>query len=105
MPTYTFKNKETNEVYDKFMSISQREEYLKSNPHIVQTIETAPALSGDSVGLGFRRNDGGFNDLMNRIGQANPGSAVAEKYTRKSAKQVKVDNVVKKHGLRKGGAD
>lgn len=105
MPTYTFTNLETNEVFDKFMSISQREQYLKSNPHLVQTIASAPSISGDSVGLGFRRNDSGFNDLMNRIGKANPGSAVAEKYVSRSAKQVKVDNVAKKHGLRKGGSD
>jgi len=105
MPTYTFLNTETNEQFDKFMSISAREEYLKDNKHIISIIAQAPAISGDSVGLGFRKNDAGFNDLMNRIGKANPGSAVAEKYTSKGIKDAKVDAIVKKHGLRKGGGN
>ena len=103
MPTYTFLNTETNEQFDKFISISGKEEFLKENPHIVSIITQAPSISGDSVGLGFRKNDAGFNDLMHRIGKANPGSSVAEKYVDKGIKEVKVDAVAKKHGLRKGG--
>ena len=100
MPTYTFLNKETDEVFEEFMSISGKENYLKENPHIKSIILTAPGISGDSVGLGFRKNDSGFNDLMHRIGKANPGSAVAEKYVSKGTTEAKVDQVVKKHGLR-----
>ena len=93
MPTYTFLNTETEEVIEKFMSMSSREEFLKDNP----------AISCDAVGLGFRKNDAGFNDLMDRIGKANPGSAVAEKYTSKGIKDAKVDAIVKKHKMRQNG--
>ncbi len=101
MPTYEFRNKKTGKTFEEFMSMSQREEYLKDNPHIESIILTAPAISGDSVGLGFRKNDAGFNELMNRIGKANPGSAVADRYVSKNSREVAVDKVAKKHGLRK----
>lgn len=103
MPTYSFIDNNTGDIIEEFMSISQREQFLKDNPHIAPVILSAPAISGDSVGLGFRKNDGGFNDLMNRIGKANPGTAVADRYVSKNAREVAVDNVAKKHGLRRGG--
>ena len=34
MPIYIFKNTKTNEVEEKFLSMSEREEYLKDNPDI-----------------------------------------------------------------------
>lgn len=34
MPTYTFKDTSTGEVFDKFMRISEREDYLAENPHL-----------------------------------------------------------------------
>ena len=101
MPTYSFLNNSTGEVFEEFMSISQRDQYLIDNPHIAPVILSAPAISGDSVGLGFRKTDGGFNDLMHRIGKANPGSAVADRYVNRNAREVSVDNVAKKHGLRR----
>lgn len=100
MPTYSFLNNETGEEFDEFMSISQREKFLSDNPHVVPLILTAPAISGDSVGLGFRKNDSGFNELMNRIGKANPGTPLAEKYVSKNTREVAVDKTAKKHGMR-----
>jgi len=34
MPTYTFKNRDTGEVFDKFMKIAEKDTYLKENPHL-----------------------------------------------------------------------
>lgn len=105
MPTYTFKNTETGEEFDEMMKISEYDQYLIDNPQIVRTFgpNSFPAISGDSVGLGFRKTDGGFNDLMNRIGNANKGSHVAEKYgSTRNSTQVKVDNVVNKHKVIQG---
>ena len=48
MPVYTFHNKETDEYYDKFMKISERETYLNDNPQ-VENIISAPAIVGDHV--------------------------------------------------------
>ena len=33
MPTYSFLNNETGEVFDSFMKISERDDYLKTNPN------------------------------------------------------------------------
>ena len=39
MPNYNnFRNNETGEEFEEFFTISGREEFLKSNPHITQTI-------------------------------------------------------------------
>jgi hypothetical protein len=43
MPTYTFKNTETEEIYDKIMSWNSREEYLKENPNL-EVIIGAPVM-------------------------------------------------------------
>ena len=34
MPTYEFKNTETDEVFEKIMSYESKVEYLEKNPHI-----------------------------------------------------------------------
>lgn len=72
MPTYSFKNTETNEEFDKFMSISSREEYLKENPHI-QPVITAVALV-DPVRIGVRKKDSGFKEVLQKIHERAPGS-------------------------------
>lgn len=44
MPTYTFKNTETDEIFDEFMSMSALDEYLEKNPHVIRYHEATPAL-------------------------------------------------------------
>ena len=70
MPNYTFKNKETEEVIELNMKISERDEYVKNNPHMQQLITGAPAI-GDSVRLGIRKTDGEFNSLLKHIKKGN----------------------------------
>ena len=36
MPTYTFKNKDTGEVFDKIMKIADKPDYLRNNPNIAE---------------------------------------------------------------------
>ena len=48
MPTYTFKNKDTGEVFDKIMKIAEKPEYLENNPHIEKVL-TAPHFVGDHI--------------------------------------------------------
>jgi hypothetical protein len=60
MPTYNFINNDTGEEYSEFMSMSDLDEYLKSNPNVVQLVNDAPALvSGVS-----QKPDQGFRDLL-----------------------------------------
>ena len=41
MPTYTFEDKDTGEVFDKLMKISEKEQYLKDNPNL-KSVLTVP---------------------------------------------------------------
>ena len=43
MPTYIFKNKKTDEVFEQQMRISELDEFKKTNPDLVQ-IPTAPSF-------------------------------------------------------------
>lgn len=81
MPTYTFRNKDTGEVFDKFMSFTSRQEYLEHNPNL-EVVFGAPAL-GDPVRLGIRRTDDGFREVLSRIGAANYKSNLSDKLSRK----------------------
>lgn len=82
MPTYTFKNIDTGEVFDKLMTWKSREEYLLQNPNLEPVIGGAPAL-GDSVRLGVRRNDDGFKEVLSKISSANYKSNLSDKLSRK----------------------
>jgi hypothetical protein len=66
MPSYTFLNTESGEVFTTIMSIAEREDYLKANPHIQQQLISAPAL-GDSIRLGLKKPDNGFRDRLKEI--------------------------------------
>jgi predicted nucleic acid-binding Zn ribbon protein len=98
MPTYQFRNTQTDEEFEVLMKISEREEYLKNNPHI-QSIITAPALvSGVSTSNSRSgRVPSGFNEVLSKVAEAHPTSKVAQRFGKKSIKQVKTEQIVKKH--------
>ena len=81
MPTYTFRNKDSEEIFNKIMSWNSREEYLKENPNL-EVIIGAPAM-GDVVRLGIRKPDQGFNEVLSKIHAANYKSNLADKLSRK----------------------
>tara|TARA_R110001592_G_scaffold38694_3_gene127565 strand:+ start:4772 stop:5068 length:297 start_codon:yes stop_codon:yes gene_type:complete len=95
MPYYNFKNKETGEEFEEFFTMSGREEYLKDNPHIQQT----PSMFSMSAGgTGDRiKNDDGWKENLQRIAEAHPGSSMSDRYAKKSTKEIKTRDVLKKH--------
>ena len=79
MPTYTFFDEDTDETFDMFLSMAQREQYLKRNRRIRQ-VPVAVAISGDHLmGVG-PKVDAGFTENMQRIASAHPDSPLADKY-------------------------
>jgi hypothetical protein len=68
MPTYKFFNNDTGEEHVEFMSISALDEFLKTNPHVTQLVNGAPALSS---GRGLKKPDEGFRDLLKDIKKGN----------------------------------
>lgn len=82
MPTYSFRNTDTGEIFDKVMKISEREKYLEENPQLESYLGSAPSL-GDPVRLGIRRPDGGFNEVLSKIHANNYKSNLANKLSRR----------------------
>ena len=97
MPTYKFKNLITGVVYEDFMSIKDMEK-LKDNPNIeLQMPDTLNIISqtGDNIDA---KTDSGWKETLAKISEAHPDSKLANQYgKRKSAKDVKTAEVIKKH--------
>lgn len=102
MPIYTFENTKTKKVYDDMMTIAEKEEFLAKNKHIKQLLTTINISSG-VVGMGNMKNDGGWNDNLQRIADAHPTSELADRYKKKSIKEVKTKQVIEKHRKRQQG--
>ena len=98
MPQYTFFNKRTRKEFTDFMSISEKEEYLDKNHHISQVIVPINIVAGVS-GL-THRNDQGWKENMSRIAEAHPTSPLADRYGKKSIKQIKTQQALKKNKQR-----
>ena len=98
MPTYTFYNKRTKKEYTDMMSISEMEEYLSKNKHVSQVIKGINIVS--SVGNRTGKTDCGWKENLSRIAEAHPRSALAKRYGKKSIKQIKTEQVIKKHSKR-----
>ena len=73
MPIYSLKNKDTGEIFEKMMKISDYEQYLKDNPSIERYFESAPAF-GDSVRLGIKKPPSDF--MKNIVGNIYKGRVV-----------------------------
>lgn len=77
MPTYTFRNEETQEEFTTIMTIAEREEFLQNNPNIKQCLAT-PGFA-DPVRLGVRKIDNSFNDVLIKAKSAHKYSTINTK--------------------------
>ena len=91
MPNYMFKDKDGN-YFESMLSLSDKEEFLKDNPDITQVIQAANIVGG----VGGMKNDEGWKEVLSKIGEAHPGSSVADRYVRKTAKEAKTRDAVEK---------
>ena len=98
MPTYVFEDRMTGEQFEEFFTIGEKEEFLKGNPEYKQVLTAPNIVSGARVADGKL---GGFKEVLQKVGEAHPGSKVAKTNIRRTAKQVASDNVAKKYGLNK----
>lgn len=94
MPMYQFRDKETGEVFEELFTFDEKKAFLDENPDIEQIIG-APAIISGIAGI-THKTDGGFNDLLNRIGNANPHSPLAQQYGDKGIKASKTREAVNK---------
>ena len=101
MPTYTFYDDASGIEWDEFLSMSEKEKFLKKNKHIRQIIQPV-AIVGDHVMGAGPKTDGGFNENMQRIAAAHPGSPLADKFggSTQSHTEIKTRNAINKHAKR-----
>ena len=97
MPTYNFKNTKTGEEWEEFFTMSGKDLFLEQNPDVVQL----PSLfSMSASGTGDRiKTDSGWKENLSRIAEAHPNTPLGDKYNKKSTKDIKTRQVLKKHGV------
>lgn len=63
---YTFKNNDTGEVFEKVMSMADKDPYLKENPNLSLVI-TPVAMSYSGTKSTISQASDGFNDILKSI--------------------------------------
>ena len=96
MPIYTFRNKKTGKEFDEMMTIAEMESYMRKNKHITQVPKGLNIVSG----TGGIKQDSGWKENLSRIAEAHPNSGLAQRYGKKSIKQIRTEQVLKKHAKR-----
>jgi hypothetical protein len=95
MPLYSVHNTETGEPEEDFWgSWDALQTYLEEHPHLQQTI-TAPNFVSGVAGI-THKTDGGFNDMLSRVADANPHSPLAQTHGKKGVKESKTREAVNK---------
>ena len=102
MPTYNFRNKLTGEITEEWMSISQKESFLRKNKNLETYHDSAPAFSysgpGDAAG---KKTDNTWKEVLAKIGQNHPTSTLANRYgNNESIKRKKSREIVDKYRKR-----
>ena len=98
MPTYDFENTKTGKQFTQFMCMSEKDIYLKKNKHIKQCLNKINIVGG----VGGMKTDSGWKENMSRIAEAHPTSPFADRFGKKSTKDIKTNQVIQKHRRRKG---
>ena len=95
MPTYRFYNKNTKTEFEEYMSIADMEKFTKKKHITLMPPTQMNIISG--VVSASNNKDGGFNEVLHKISEAPPTSALADRTLKKSIKQVKTRETIKKH--------
>lgn len=77
MPIYTTRDKETGEVTDIVLKMSEKEKYLEDHPNLEFIITQAPSL-GDAIRLGLKKPDNAWKEVLQKIDSRVPGSKLKE---------------------------
>ena len=96
MPTYTFQNNTTGVEWEKFMRMSEVDDYKKENDcSIIITGVNIVGGQGDNIDA---KTDAGWKETLAKISEAHPDSELNKQYgKRRSVKDVKTDQARKKH--------
>jgi hypothetical protein len=79
MPTYTYRNAETDEQFDKTMSISEMEQFESENPNL-QRIYNPIALV-DPAGIGVQKPPSDFSKyVLGKVKERHPRGSVEKRW-------------------------
>ena len=98
MPQYTFEDTKNGKEFDLFMTMDKKEDYLKNNTHIRQVISKVNIVAGVS-GMSYRQ-DQGWKEALSRVAEKHPTSDLAKEMGTRSTKEIKTQEVLKKHRAR-----
>ncbi len=99
MPTYTFEHLKTGVITDFSMTMSERDEFVMKNKDYRQVFTTLNIIGG-VAGL-THKPDSGFQDVVQKIAEKHPGSPLADRFRKKSIKEIRTKQVIDKHRKRK----
>jgi hypothetical protein len=94
MPLYDFLNTQTGEVEELMLSLSQREQFLKDNPHMQQMLGATATVSGVSI---TGKVPDGFKEVLAKVSENHKQSSVANRHGKKSIKDSQTQQIVNKH--------
>lgn len=94
MPIYTFKDRDTDDIVEFTLRISDYDNFLTSNPNLERYIDAVPGLVS---GVGGIKTDSGFKEVLSKISDAHPNSQLADRHKTKSIKESQTDRVFNKH--------
>lgn len=66
MPTYVFKNLQTEEFEEHFMKMSEKDAFMKANPELESVIGATPTVRGIAT-----KPDAGFREVLQNIKEKN----------------------------------
>jgi hypothetical protein len=98
MPIYSFENIKTGKEFTEHLTMAELDAYLKNNKNVRQVFTSLNIVGGVS-GL-THKQDGGWKDNLQRIAEAHPGSPLADRYKKKSIKEIKTKEAINKHRKR-----
>ena len=95
MPTYQFKNNTTGVEWEKFMRMSEVDDYKKENDcSIIITGVNIASGQGDNIDA---KTDDGWKETLAKISEAHPSSELNKQYGKTSITDIKVNQVREKH--------
>lgn len=97
MATYTFRNTKTGKIEEHVMSMNAYDDFKKNNPHLDRYFDEAPIVAYMGVGDNISKTDDTFKEVMSKIADQNPRSPLAERFRKKTIKEVKTEQVLEKH--------
>jgi hypothetical protein len=99
MPIYEFLNTKSKLVEEHSMPVADYDVFKENNPHLERYYGHAPAFSYSGTGdFQGKKTDNTWKEVMSKIAEAHPVSALAEQYgNNESVKRKKSREVIKQH--------